>query len=81
MSEKKHCYSNGEVTIIWKPHLCTHASRCWSGLPSVFKPGERPWIHPEGSNTQRIIEQVDRCPSGALSYVTGTDGPASPESY
>ena len=81
MSENKRCYSNGEVTIIWDPHRCTHASRCWTGLPSVFKPAERPWIKPDGATTQRIIEQVERCPSGALSYVMGKDGPSSPEAF
>jgi uncharacterized Fe-S cluster protein YjdI len=29
---------------------------------------ERPWIKPEASSTERIIEQVKRCPSGALSF-------------
>ena len=81
MAEKKHCYSNGEVTIVWKAHLCTHASRCWQGLPEVFKPGERPWIHPGGADTDQIIAQVKKCPSGALSYVMGKDGPLSAEEY
>ena len=60
-------YSNGEVTIVWKAHLCTHSANCAKGLPSVFKPREKPWIHPEGATTDQIIEQVKRCPSGALS--------------
>jgi hypothetical protein len=29
---------------------------------------EKPWIKPEGADTERIIAQVDRCPSGALSW-------------
>lgn len=61
-------YSNDEVTIVWKPELCTHASRCWKGLPEVFKPKEKPWIVPEGSDSEAIINQVKQCPSGALSY-------------
>ncbi len=67
MSEKTHTYTNGEVTIVWKPGLCIHSKRCWHGLPAVFKPGERPWIHPEGATTAGIIAQVGQCPSGALS--------------
>lgn len=66
--EKTYNYSNGEVTIVWKPDLCIHSGNCVRGLPEVFKPKEKPWITPEGSNTQRMIEQVKKCPSGALSY-------------
>lgn len=61
-------YTNGEVTIVWKPKLCIHASFCWRELPEVFRPRERPWINPLGADTERIIKQVERCPSGALTY-------------
>jgi uncharacterized Fe-S cluster protein YjdI len=64
-------YTNGEVTVIWQPALCIHSARCWKGeegLPEVFNPKEKPWIKPEGAETNRIIEQVKKCPSGALSF-------------
>ena len=64
-------YSNGEVTIVWKPSLCIHSKVCWnklSGLPQVFNPMEKPWIKPEAASTAQIIEQVKKCPSGALSF-------------
>lgn len=63
-------YTGKEVTILWKPHLCTHSKKCWQHLPLVFKPGERPWIHPDGAERERIIDQVRQCPSGALSIAT-----------
>lgn len=69
-------YSNGEVTIIWKPSICSHSTICWRGehsLPEVFNPAERPWIKPEGASTERIIAQVKQCPSGALSFVMNTE--------
>lgn len=69
-------YSNGEVTIVWQPSVCTHSRICWSnihGLPSVFKPMEKPWITMEGSTTDRIVEQIKKCPSGALSYYMNED--------
>ena len=65
---KEHTYTNGEVTIVWKADLCIHSRKCWTGLGEVFKPGQRPWIDPTGASTQRIIDQVKNCPSGALSY-------------
>lgn len=61
-------YSNGEVTVVWRPALCTHAKYCWRELPAVFKPRERPWVKMEGADTVRIVAQVEACPSGALSY-------------
>ncbi len=61
-------YDNGEVTVVWKPALCIHASYCWKELPEVFDPKKKPWVNINGAPTQRIIKQVERCPSGALSY-------------
>lgn len=63
----KH-YTNGEVTIVWQPNKCIHSALCFTGLPSVFNPRERPWAKPEGASTQEIVDQIKKCPSGALSY-------------
>lgn len=60
-------YSNGEVTIVWKPKLCLHSGICVQTLPKVYHPKERPWITPENATSQEIIDQVAKCPSGALS--------------
>jgi uncharacterized Fe-S cluster protein YjdI len=65
----KH-YSNGEITVVWKPAVCIHSKICWAkttGLPEVFNPMERPWIKVENSTSEKIVEQVKKCPSGALS--------------
>lgn len=37
-------YSNGEITVVWKPGLCIHSGNCARGLVRVFDPGRRPWI-------------------------------------
>jgi uncharacterized Fe-S cluster protein YjdI len=66
-------YSNGEVTIVWKPNECIHSGICFRGLNDVFDPRKRPWITPEHSTTDKIIEQVKKCPSGALSYYLNRD--------
>lgn len=65
MTEKE--YSNGEVTILWKPEKCIHAGICVKTLPQVYNPKERPWIKPENATTTEIINQVAKCPSAALS--------------
>ncbi len=61
-------YTNGEVTVVWKPAICEHSAICFLGLPGVFNPTKRPWINIQGAETEKIIEQVKKCPSGALSY-------------
>ena len=66
-------YTNAEVTIVWKPNVCIHSAICFKGLGEVFHPQELPWITPEESTTDKIVEQVKRCPSGALSYFMNSD--------
>jgi uncharacterized Fe-S cluster protein YjdI len=66
-------YTNGEVTIVWKPEQCIHSGICFRGLNEVFEPRRRPWITMEKSTTGRIVEQIKKCPSGALSYYLNND--------
>lgn len=61
-------YSNGEITVVWKPECCTHVGFCFRGLPEVFQPMERPWVHIEGATTDELVSQVEACPSGALTF-------------
>lgn len=67
-------YTNGEVTVIWKPDLCTHSANCVNGLGEVFNPQARPWVNMQGATSQRIIAQVETCPSGALSFIINDEG-------
>lgn len=60
-------YVKEDVTILWDDSKCIHAGICARGLPSVFKPKERPWVQVEGASKDEIVKQVKACPSGALS--------------
>lgn len=62
-----HEYSNGEITILWKPKLCIHAAVCVHTLSKVYNPKARPWIKVENATTPELLDQVAKCPSGALS--------------
>ncbi len=73
MSEHSLKYTNGEVTIVWKPDVCIHSGNCVRGLPTVFDVRKRPWITPQGATTEEIIAQVNKCPSGALSWFRNSD--------
>ncbi|MBC7863809.1 MAG: (4Fe-4S)-binding protein [Bacteroidia bacterium] len=68
MENKEINYSNGELTVTWKPALCIHAGVCVKTLPQVYRPTEKPWVKIENATTNELIEQVKKCPSGALSY-------------
>jgi putative redox protein len=61
-------YSNGDITVHWKPELCIHSGHCARQLSSVFNPREKPWINMNGEATEEIISTVEGCPSGVLSW-------------
>ena len=62
-----HEYHNGEITILWKPKVCIHSGICVKTLPKVYDPQAHPWIRMENATTQELLDQVAKCPSGALS--------------
>lgn len=37
-------------------------------LPNVYNPKEKPWIKPENATVEELEQQIDLCPSKALSY-------------
>ncbi|MBK7633045.1 MAG: (4Fe-4S)-binding protein [Saprospiraceae bacterium] len=60
-------YTNGQITVVWQAGLCIHSGNCVRNNPEVFKPKQQPWINMDGSTTDKIIDTVGKCPSGALS--------------
>jgi uncharacterized Fe-S cluster protein YjdI len=62
-------YTNGDITVLWQPDVCIHCGVCAKGLPSVFKPRERPWIQMENASSEAVSAQVKQCPSGAISII------------
>lgn len=71
--EAKLEYTNGEVTIVWQPRICQHVGICARGLPAVFQPRDKPWIKINAADTATLIAQVQKCPSGALSFYMNAD--------
>lgn len=67
-TEKQIKYPNDEITVVWKPDVCKHSGRCVTQLPGVFNTQARPWINMKGATTEDIINQVQQCPTGALSF-------------
>lgn len=68
MKEVAKEYSNGEVTVVWEATKCKHAAACVRNSPKVFRPKERPWIDVSQASSEELMQTIDKCPSGALSY-------------
>jgi putative redox protein len=66
-TDKKISYQNDDISVVWKPEFCKHSGRCVTQLPNVFNLKGKPWVNMEGADTQTIIDQVSKCPTGALS--------------
>ncbi len=68
MNKPIETYTSEDLVIRWNPDKCMHSANCAHGLPSVFDPRKIPWINMEGGLREDIINQVRKCPSGALSF-------------
>ena len=65
-------YAGQRITIHDNRSICAHAGRCTGGLPKTFRYGVEPFIDPDADTVEQVIETVNRCPSGALSYTIET---------
>lgn len=64
-------YQGIEITIVDNRGVCSHDQSCVKCLPAVFDRYKRPWIDPDGASVKEVIETIEKCPSGALSYKMG----------
>jgi len=61
-------YVGKEITIHDNRGVCSHTGYCTDNLPSVWRMQTEPWIDPDGASVEEIIQVIEMCPSGALSY-------------
>lgn len=66
--ERGRAYPADGITVYFNARLCQHSGVCLRGLPKVFDVDRRPWIRSALDTPEIIATQIDRCPSGALSY-------------
>ncbi len=65
-AKRLQVYETSGVTVTFDPNICRHTAICLRGLPAVFDIREKRWVRPERASPAAVIEQVTRCPSGAL---------------
>jgi len=68
MSLNANDFSNEDITVTYKPSCCINAGLCAKQLSTVFRNSVIPWIDLNGEQTDTIIKQIEKCPSGALNY-------------
>ena len=62
-------YEGKELEVNFNRSICAGASACVKGLPSVFlEGGLENWIVPDNDTANNVINVINNCPSGALSY-------------
>ena len=66
------------ITVHWDSTRCIHSRVCASTLPTVFHPGERPWITPDAVGAAELAATIDACPSGALRYTRTAGATTAP---
>ena len=76
MSKAKKRFSGKQVDVDWDGRLCIHIAECGRAKGELFVGGRDPWGQPDLVSQQEVIDVVERCPSGALTY-TVKDGTVS----
>jgi uncharacterized Fe-S cluster protein YjdI len=69
MKDPVQRYTKGNLTVTFDPRVCTHSGNCVRGLFDVFDVSKRPWVRLNGAPAERVVDQVKRCPSGALQFM------------
>ena len=77
--DSRDTYVGKAITIHDNRALCAHAGVCTDRLAAVWRMDQEPWIDPDGASAEAIIEVIQACPSGALSYSIGAEEAPAPD--
>ncbi len=69
MSEnQKSRYPGNKVDVVWERRLCIHIGECGRAKGELFVGGRKPWCVPDLVSQEEVLDVVERCPTGALTY-------------
>lgn len=71
-----HTYPGDSVDVTWDRRLCIHIGECGRATGELFVGGRDPWCQPDAVQLGDTVDVVERCPTGAISYVRKDGGPA-----
>lgn len=58
-----------DLTILFEGRRCIHSRFCVTGAPKTFLANvQGPWLHPDDTPVDRLVEIAHACPSGAIRY-------------
>lgn len=76
MSTKLTVFPGKEADVTWDGRLCIHIGECGRSDGELFVGGRKPWCQPDLTGVDDVVDVVERCPTGALSYERKDGGPA-----
>lgn len=62
-------YRGEKITVCWQRDLCLHVGECGRADNDLFVVKRDPWCAPDEVEVDTVAEMVERCPTGALTYV------------
>ncbi len=65
---KTYDYPGVAATVRWHQGLCIHVGECGRSSGELFVGGRKPWCQPDVSTLDDVVDVVERCPTGALTY-------------
>ena len=74
MKKRIYRYDSETIEVSFDLARCIHAQECIRGLPAVFDRDRRPWIDASADSADAVARVIERCPSGALTYVRKDGG-------
>ena len=67
-------YPGTHLDVRYDRRRCMHAAECGRGAVAVFDAKSNPWIRPDEAEVEALVAVIERCPSGALTYVRKDGG-------
>jgi CDGSH-type Zn-finger protein/uncharacterized Fe-S cluster protein YjdI len=69
-------YPGKQADVRWDGRLCLHVAECGRARNDLFVAGRKPWCQPDCVSVPEVVDVVERCPSGALTYAIHGGGRA-----
>lgn len=61
-------YPGEDIEVTWDQRLCIHIGECGRAQGELFVGGRKPWCQPDLASSEEVVDVVERCPTGALTY-------------